>query len=191
VIGVDELVLAGTGVADAPRPDLIDRRARAIIRYADPAAWITAAAVAQAMARANDRVDPWRHEIGLAVVSDHGPRETMDQVQAAADEGFSSPLRYAAANPGSLAGVACIAFGLRGPTLNLTMPPREGIPIVILVAREWLARGIARAMVLAVFSNSAPAAGSARAVLVGSKTVVGAGDDFAAPAAQWLGCAAG
>jgi len=183
----DDLVLAGTGTADAPRPDLIDVKARAIIRYADSAAWITAAAVAQAAVGAAARLGGAWDDVGMAVVSDQGPRDTMEQVEAATHAGFSCPLRYAAANPGSMAGVSCIAFGLHGPTLNLTMRPVDGIPIALLVGRGWLMRGIARAMVLAAFNAANGSLGSARAVLISRRDVIGSGDVFTAATAEWLG----
>ena len=106
VRGDADLVVAGSGSADRHQPDLFDPRARAVIRYADPAAWITAVAIARATATIAGRLEPWRHDVGIAVVSDHGPGETMAQVHANADAGFSLPLRYAAAGPGSMAGVA-------------------------------------------------------------------------------------
>jgi hypothetical protein len=65
------------------------------------------------------------------------------------------------------------------------MPPREGIPIVLLLVKGWLMRGTARAMVVAVFRATGNAAGSARAMLIGSKETLGSGDDFTA-AAAWL-----
>src|SRR5262249_19152831 len=67
-----------------------------------------------------------------------------------AGEGFSSPLRYPAANPGALLGVSCILFGLRGPTLNLIMPPADGVAPGLLAAAGWLQRGGAAHVIAAV-----------------------------------------
>jgi hypothetical protein len=187
VIPADDLVLAGSGDADTPHPELIDAKARATIRYADPSAWIIAVAVARATAGAATWLGPDRDDVGMVMVSDQGPRDTMAQVEEAARAGFSSPLRYAAAVPGSLVGVSCIAFRFRGPTLNLTMPPHLAIPTMLLIARGWLTRGIARAIVLATFTAGPGAAGTARAILVGHRTVFGGGDDLTAATVRWLG----
>ena len=47
--------------------------------------------------------------MGVLVTSPRGPVETIEAVAQAAREGFSSPLRYPASNPGSLAGVTANA----------------------------------------------------------------------------------
>src|SRR5262245_46727610 len=136
------LGIAARGEADEERREAIDPQARATIRYADAAAWITATAAANALAEVGEPVSEMRPEVGVVTVSDDGPGETMAAVAEAAAAGFSSPMRYPAANPGSLAGVLCIAFGLRGPTLNLTMKPEDALPVVFQAAAGWLDRGV-------------------------------------------------
>lgn len=158
--------LIGSGEADSPQMDLFEARIRATIRYADPAAWTTATAVARALSGRADLSGPIAHEIGIVVVSDCGAAETMNVVAAAAVEGFSSPLRYPAASPGSLAGVACIAFGFRGPTLNLTMLPHQGIPVALQISAGWLSRGIARHILVAAVLRRESTSIRARAVLL-------------------------
>ncbi len=122
------MAILGAGEAESHQPDLFEARARTAVRFADPAAWITATAVARAVSASSYSLLLPLHEVGVVVVSDQGPEATMAEVCAAAKTGFSSPLRYAASSPGSLAGVSCIAFGFRGPTLNLTMSIEAGIP---------------------------------------------------------------
>jgi hypothetical protein len=161
----EDLAVAGHGTAEQHVPELFTPQARATIRYADAAAWTTAAAIARATADSGPLIDDCRHDVGVAAVSDHGPADTMAQVQANAEQGFSSPLRYAAASPGTLAGVACIAFGFRGPTLNLAMRPRDGARVALLMARAWLGRGTARACILASYSADG-GRGLARALLL-------------------------
>jgi hypothetical protein len=177
--GVD---VAGSGSAERPQPDLVAPGARAIIRYADSAAWITAAAVARATSL--EWLAEYSHDVAVVVVADQGPADTMAQVQAAAEAGFSSPLRYAAASPGSLAGVSCIAFGFRGPTLNLAMLPADGMPTAMLMARGWLARGAAHAVVVASFSGVANVGQARAALLMPGAGPVDGGD--VTTTVQWL-----
>jgi hypothetical protein len=135
------------------------------VRFADPAAWIVASATSLAVEGIKELVD-LRDSIGIVVVSSDGPQTAMAEVEEGGRSGFSSPLRYAASSPGSLAGVSCIAFGLRGPTMNVTMSLQEGIPVGVLICSTWLARGIARKMVLATFRKTAASGRLGRAVLV-------------------------
>jgi hypothetical protein len=134
----DDVMVVARGEADQPQRDLFDPAARTLVRYADPAAWVTATAIARALDPLRDVVAADHDQISVVVTSDCGPIETMATVAEAARAGFASPLRYPAANPWSLAGVACILFGLRGFTLTLTMPPATGVPIGLLMAGRWL-----------------------------------------------------
>jgi hypothetical protein len=168
------LVVVGSGEANSLQPDMFEARTRATVRYADPAAWITAAAVAQALAEVRDLLAVSMHEVGVIVVSDQGPTHTMAEVNAATATGFSSPLRYAASSPGSLAGVTCIAFGFRGPTLNLTMLPGNGVPVALTLCTGWLTRRVARYMALATFRGADLATGVSRAVLLAHAELSGA-----------------
>ena len=149
-----KLTVAGSGEAGSSQRDLFDARVRATVRYADPAAWTTATAVANALAGAGELLARWRHEIGIIAISDQGPGGTMAEVLAEGTKGFSQPMHYAAASPGTLVGVSCIAFGLRGPTMNLTMIPQEGIPVALTLCAGWLERS------RACGSGTRPAAGA-------------------------------
>jgi hypothetical protein len=160
-----EVVIAGSGEADAPQMELFSSIARSTVRYADPAAWITATAVSRAFKAAANAQNVSSHQIGLIVISDVGPGETMQNVAQAAVEGFSSPLRYPAANPGSLVGVSCIAFGFRGPTLNLTTPPADAVAVSLKIAAGWLARNVVQRVVVATYLSSSKGA-LARAALL-------------------------
>jgi hypothetical protein len=162
----DAWVVVGTGEADAPDPNLFDAKSRATVRYADPAAWTTATAIVRALEKAGDLATELRHEVGVIVVSDEGPAEAMAAVATAAIDGQPSPLRFPAANPGSMVGVSCIALGFRGPTLNLIMPPADGVPIGIQMCAGWLSRGAARWMILAAFKANGAQTRAARAVLL-------------------------
>jgi hypothetical protein len=159
-------ILAGSGEANSYQRDLFEARIRATVRYADPAAWMTATAVALALAGAGDLLAEWRHEIGIVAISDLGPAESMTRVQSDATTGFSSPLHYAASSPGTLAGVSCIAFALRGPTMNLTMAPQDGVPVALTLCAGWLGRKTARLMVVATCRGNGSIPVLSRAVLL-------------------------
>ena len=88
---LNQLTVAGTGEASSHEPDLFDARFRATVRYADPAAWITANAVHFALAGAEDLLAEGRHEIGMIAISDQGLAQSMAKVQAEGRQDF--PLR--------------------------------------------------------------------------------------------------
>jgi hypothetical protein len=120
--------------------------------FADPAAWLLVAAVEQALADCPEPVLAAPDEVGVIVVSDRCTLLTMDAIAATAARGLVSPLRFAGANPGVLAGLPCIVLGLRGPTLVLTMDPADGAGPATAVAASWLRAGQARHLLLAVYS---------------------------------------
>jgi hypothetical protein len=180
------LIVLGSGTADSPQPELFSAQTRASVRYGDPAAWITAAAALRATRGLGNLLAQSLHETGTVVVSDQGPDATMAALQAATSTGFSSPLRFAAASPGSMVGVVCIAIGFRGPTLYLAMRPEEGIPVALEMCAGWLARGVARGMVVATFKSDRPGTGSARAVLLASSDAPEIENSFTPSVAGWL-----
>jgi hypothetical protein len=179
-------IVAGSGEADSYQRDLFEAKARATVRYADPAAWVTATAVARALAGAQELLAAWRHEIGVIAISDQGPGGSMAQVQADATTGFSSPLHYAASSPGTLVGVSCIAFGLRGPTMNLTMDPRDGLPLALTLCAGWLGRKAARLMVVAACRVGASGAIKSRALLLAPPGFLESGAPLTEPDLDWL-----
>lgn len=160
------LAVSGLGEAMSPRPELFEPKSRAAVRYADPAAWITASAVALALSESRAPLASSLHDVGIVVVSDQGASATMLEMDKALASGFSSPLRYAAANPSSLAGVACIMSGLRGPTICFTMAAGRGVPAALQLCACWLARRAARLMLLATFQATGLSKGCSRAVLL-------------------------
>ncbi len=186
-VSVAGIKVVGRGEARELQREMLGEQVRTVVRYADPAAWITATAVARAAAHLKDQLAGMRERVGVIVVSDHGPAETMEVVAAAAAAGTSSPLRYPAANPGSLAGVTCIVLGFRGPTLNLTMPPAQGVAAGLLMAGAWLRRGAAALMTIAVYRGGAAEGRLARVcVLSLGDSVAMAGEDLNENDAGWL-----
>jgi hypothetical protein len=186
VSNVDALIVVTSGEADSYRPDLFEAKTRATVRFADPAAWTTATAVARALAGIDDLLTEWRHEVGMIAISDQGPAAAMTKVQTDGATGFSSPLHYAASSPGTLVGVSCIAFGLRGPTLNLTMPPRDGFSIALMMCAAWLERKAARFMVVATHRADDSGSMLSRAVLVAPAGFLGPGKPIMESAFSWL-----
>ena len=160
-----DLIVVGHGEADAVQRELIDPRAWSTVRYADPAAWVTATSVARALAASCQQTAALRSQVGLVVTSAEGSVETMATVSEAARAGFASPLRFPAANPASLAGVSCIAFGFQGPTLNLVLPSSRGVPLGVLLAGRWLRCGAAAYVVVAACSRRSPGRYLARSLL--------------------------
>ena len=181
-----KLVVAGSGEAGSSQRGLFDARVRATVRYADPAAWTTATAVANALAGAEELLARWKHEIGIIAISDQGPGETIAQVLAEGTKGFSQPMHYAAASPGTLVGVSCIAFGLRGPTMNLTMAPREGIPVALTLCAGWLERKAAKFMVVATCGASSSGVMMSRALLLALSEYSEPGKPLTEAVITWL-----
>jgi Beta-ketoacyl synthase, N-terminal domain len=113
--------------------------------FADPVGWLVAEVVQSRLA-AVSTADP--EHTGLVVVSEIATAETMGRLAVTARAGRVSPLRFAGANPGVVAGLACIRSGLRGPALLLTMAPAAGLPIAAMMARAWLRDGAASAVLV-------------------------------------------
>jgi 3-oxoacyl-(acyl-carrier-protein) synthase len=129
--------------------DLAAEGRRTVSFYADPVAWLVVSAVEAALAAAPDDVRRQAAEVGALAVSGHGTRHTMRSVAAAAERGRVSPLRFAGANPGSLAGLLCITLGFRGPSLLVCMPPDAARAAVPVIASGWLTSGQCRYVAVA------------------------------------------
>jgi hypothetical protein len=165
----ERLFVVERGEATEPQRELLGEKIRSIVRYADPVAWITATAVARALTNMKDPDALARDCVAVVAISECGPSETMDVVAEAAVAGSSSPLRYPAANPGSLIGVTCIAFGFRGPTLDFIMPPSDAVPLGLVMADAWLKRRAASVVVLATHARRATREHVARCLLLSLK----------------------
>lgn len=171
----DGATLRGEATAAARRDLDAAGPALAAVRYADPAAWTVAAAVARAVAPRRDAILAEHERVGVVVVSPDGPVEAAAAVRAAARAGAAAPLRFPAAGPGSLVGVVCLGLGLRGPSLVLTVPPARGAPIGLRLANGWLARGHAAWVVLVacIHTDGLP---RARALAIASGAHISAAD---------------
>jgi hypothetical protein len=171
--------------ASGPEKALLDPRAVATVRYADEAAWTVATAVARLLEPGSRALPAAPEQVGLVVASALGPAVTMAAVGAEARALRASPLRFPAANPGSMAGVSCILFGLRGPAINLLLPPERGGPLACFLAGCWLERGAAEWMAVVTAAPGQDCACLARAVLLTRDTAVPAAGTLCA-ARDWL-----
>lgn len=174
--------------AEAAEPDmkLFTPAARTAVRYSDPLAWTAATAVGLALRAIGQPNETVRNETGLITIGAFGPALTIAAVAEAATEGFSSPLRYPASNPGALAGVVCIVHGLRGPSLNFVTPPKSALPAATALAHRWIDRGLPLAVLLVsrrVDRNHYPAR---CVVLAGAGVEGGMNQDWSTDHAAWL-----
>jgi len=183
---LSKLTVVGSGETGSSQREMFDARVRATVRYADPAAWTTASAVKIAFAGAEELLSESRHEIGMIAISDEGPGEAMAEVLEEGTKGFSMPMHYAAASPGTLAGVSCIAFGLRGPTMNLTMTPQDGIPVALTLCAGWLARKAARFMIVATCRTNSSGNLMSHALILAPEGFSGAGKPLTEMEINWL-----
>jgi hypothetical protein len=109
------------------------------------------AAVSGALAGADDVLSE-PDEVAVVVVSDRCSAATMATIATGAAQGVVSPLRFAGSSPGVLAGLPCIRWKLRGPSITLTMPPADGLAVATVLAGAWLRTGQARYVVLATYT---------------------------------------
>jgi hypothetical protein len=184
------MIVVARAEAAEPRMDLFGPAVRNAVRYADPMSWTAATAVGLALANLKDAIAEMRHSIGLITICQHGPAQTIAAVAEASAAGFSSPMRYPAANPGSLAGVICITHELRGPTINLVMPPAFAIAAGAALASAWIER---RGVPLLVLLTSASAGNGkylARCLLLAPRAFIGSKSDPMVPVhLEWLAMA--
>lgn len=127
------LTVLATSVVDRADPGDAPRRISGV--YADPATWLAAEAVGEIL----DPAALDGRETGVIGVSEHATRHTLRMVAVGVPKARISPMRFAAASPGSLVGVICTSFGLRGPTSMLSMPPGDALPVATALAADWLA----------------------------------------------------
>jgi hypothetical protein len=133
----------GHGTARAADPAVFAHNSPSL--FADPVAWLVSAAVekcAHVVAGAPDGV-------GVIAVSEFATLLTMRAIARTASKGRVSPLRFAGANPGALAGLTCLRWGFRGPAMTLSMNPEHGVDTALVLANGLLSAGAAEYMVLA------------------------------------------
>ncbi|WP_406207807.1 polyketide synthase [Kitasatospora sp. NBC_01560] len=139
--------VAGTGTAASATPAEFARNAPSF--FADPVAWLIAAAVDRALDDCPDDLTHRPDQVGVIALSALCSGLTMAALAASAGRGMVSPLRFAGANPGVLAGLPCIRRQFRGPTLTLAMPPAHGLEPAAVAAGAWLDGGQATHVLIA------------------------------------------
>jgi hypothetical protein len=132
----DSLTIVGSGTVSTGDPPSLSRNAASF--YADPAAWLVTAAVQRALDDCAEDVLGEPDEVAVIVVSSRGTEATMMGIARSARAGRVSPLRFAGASPGILAGLPCARLGLRGPSVMVTMSGRDGLATAALLADSWL-----------------------------------------------------
>jgi len=115
--------------------------------YADAVAWLAVEAARRALTDV-PAVLAASEETAVLALSDHCTLTTMQNIARRMHAGKLSPMHFAGANPGLLAGAVCMRWHMRGPSLTLTMPPRIGSETARLVASGWLHKGQARFVLL-------------------------------------------
>lgn len=177
MIAAPSIHVLGRAAAHAPASSPHQARLRSTIRYADPSSWLAVdaldrAGLAELLAGRGDRT-------AVVMIAPAGCPEAAVDLGRQAAEGRVSPLRYPAAAPSASLGLCCIVFGLRGPTVTLTMPLASGVPRATWLAGRYLARGDAE---LAIVATAEP--GAARCVVLCPAAGTPAGEPGSAE--RWL-----
>ncbi|MBI3688123.1 MAG: polyketide synthase [Actinobacteria bacterium] len=128
-------------------PGALSRNAPAF--YADPAAWLVAAALDGALESGQVTLPDPADDVAMLVAGSVGTTRTIDALRQGAARGVISPLRFAGGNPAVLAGLSCLTRRLRGPSLLLAMDPWDAVPVAATVAVSWLVAGHASHVVVA------------------------------------------
>ncbi|WEH35108.1 hypothetical protein PZB75_18135 [Streptomyces sp. AM 4-1-1] len=154
-------VLVGDAVVDLADPGKAPRRIPST--YADPVAWMMADAVAAALDACGADAPAELSEVAVIGISEHATRHTLRAVAAGVPAGRMSPMRFAAAGPGSLVGVVCAVFGFQGPTLMLPMPVADAAVVTRAMITDWLTGDAASAAHVVVVTHECAEDGRHRA----------------------------
>ncbi|MFG2863465.1 hypothetical protein [Streptomyces sioyaensis] len=138
--------------------------------FADPLAWLMAEAVERAVESCDTDLSIVGDQVGMVAISDVCTLETMRAIAEATPRGRLSPLKFAGANPGSVAGLPCIRNSFRGPTLTLSMSPAQALPSALAMAEGWIARGSARYVLIGSHRRDGDVHGARCYVLQSSHT---------------------
>jgi hypothetical protein len=150
------LTVVGQGLATAPDLSSVRTKQKASL-YADPLSWLVLEAVERAIDSCGGDLLSARESVGHIAISDHCTAHTMREIAAAIPAGRISPLRFSAANPGSICSLPAQFHRFSGPSMTLSMPPDRGLPPALSIARTWL-RQRSAAYVL-ITSHAADASG--------------------------------
>ncbi|WP_053666612.1 hypothetical protein [Streptomyces sp. MMG1121] len=157
--------LAATGYGEVLTTTLAEHTHNGSSLFADPVAWLMAEAVARAVEDCPADLAAAGDHVAMIAISDVCTLDTMRTIARATPRGRLSPLKFAGANPGSVAGLPCIRGGFRGPTLTLSMPPEAALPAALAMAEGWIARGSARFVLVGAHRVDGDAHGARACVL--------------------------
>ncbi|MFI9782972.1 beta-ketoacyl synthase N-terminal-like domain-containing protein [Kitasatospora sp. NPDC051984] len=136
------LAVVGYAETVTEAPEQYSRNSSSL--FADPLAWLMSGVCRAAVADCDSELAAAGDLVGVITVSEICTLDTMRLIARATPRGRLSPLKFAGANPGSLAGLTCIRDGFRGPSLTLSMPPAAALPTALDLAASWLEQGTAR-----------------------------------------------
>ncbi len=116
--------------------------------YADPASWLVLDALEKAIKTCNIDIEKDRIEVGVIAISAQCTKHTMHRITNQVKGGRISPIRFAGANPGSLAGLPCIIYGFKGPSLTFSMLPNDCLETVNTLSISWFRQKIIRFLIV-------------------------------------------
>ncbi|MDE1180642.1 hypothetical protein [Paraburkholderia sp.] len=129
---------------------------RSGMKNADPAVWPVLEAVGRVYRAHRRELDAHGDATGVIQSGSAFPKATAQRVIAdIARSGRVSPVAFINANAGAALSICCTRFGLRGPTLNLTMPSTRARAMVDALAARWLAQRDAQYLFL-IEADDAP-----------------------------------
>jgi hypothetical protein len=77
-------------------------------------------------------------QTAIIVASDECSMATIAELSRTVSQGFISPLRFAGSSPSIIVGLAALQHGIRGPSLCLTMSPKDACPAIYSAIDYWL-----------------------------------------------------
>ncbi|KUL37325.1 hypothetical protein ADL22_21900 [Streptomyces sp. NRRL F-4489] len=162
------LITTGYGEVVTTDPAAHSRNGSSL--FADPVAWLMTEAAARAAADCDTDLTAAGDQVGMIAISEICTMDTMRTIARATPRGRLSPLKFAGANPGSVAGLPCIRNGFRGPTLALSMPPGPALPAALAMAEGWIAQGSARYVLIGAHRRDGDAHAARCHVLQSART---------------------
>ncbi|MFP1878579.1 coronafacic acid synthetase [Lonsdalea quercina] len=150
--------LPAVGFGRATATDLAAMKAgRKASLYADPLAWLVYDAVELALEESREAICAAKRTVGHIAISDQCTAHTLREIGTAISSGRISPLRFSGACPGSVCALPGQFLGFNGPSMVLSMPAEQGLPVAVAIAKIWLREQAASHMI--VTCHEANAAG--------------------------------
>jgi hypothetical protein len=174
VIASGPLSVLGAGELVTQDPARFSRNASSF--FADPVAWLIKAVAEVALEGCREAVRSAADDVAVVVISEYASLQTIQAISQRSRLDRMSPLQFAGASPGLVAGLACITWKFRGPSLVLSMPIGSGLPVAKILAGSWLRSGQAK-YVLVCTHVVEVGQHIARSAVVGSRSAPSLRDD--------------